>query len=126
MSALALFAEIKTAFTDRKKHRSFILFICDPLKYKMGSPVLCLKMVSPLFTGNPKTGILADSEDPDEMPHNAAFHQCLHWHCLLRLKQPSRTEKKHRSFILFICDPLKYKMGSPVLNVLLCMKYAQG
>ena len=28
---------------------------------------------------------LANSEDPDEMPHNAALHQCLH--CLLRQKQ---------------------------------------
>ena len=29
-------------------------------------------------------GILANSEDPDEMPHNVAFHLGLH--CLLRLK----------------------------------------
>ena len=29
-----------------------------------------------------KTGTLANSEDPDEMQHNAAFHQGLH--CLLR------------------------------------------
>ena len=27
-------------------------------------------------------GTLANSEDPDEMPQTAAFHQCLH--CLLR------------------------------------------
>ena len=30
-------------------------------------------------------GTLANSEDPDEMQHNAAFHQGLH--CLLRLKR---------------------------------------
>ena len=35
-------------------------------------------------------GCLANNEDPDEMQHNAAFHQGLH--CLLRLKQPSGTE----------------------------------
>ena len=29
-------------------------------------------------------GTLANSEDPDEMQHDAAFHQGLH--CLLRLK----------------------------------------
>ena len=29
-----------------------------------------------------QTGTLANSEDPDEMQHNAAFHQGLH--CLLR------------------------------------------
>ena len=34
-------------------------------------------------------GSLATSEDPDEMQHNAAFHQGLH--CLLRLKQASGT-----------------------------------
>ena len=33
---------------------------------------------------------LENSEDPDEMQHNAAFHQGVH--CLLRLKQPSGTE----------------------------------
>ena len=36
---------------------------------------------------------LANSEDPDEMQHNAAFHQSLH--CLLGLQQPSWTEKHH-------------------------------
>ena len=35
-------------------------------------------------------GTLANSEDQDEMQHDAAFHQGLH--CLLRLKQPSGTE----------------------------------
>ena len=29
-------------------------------------------------------GTFANSEDPDEMQHNAAFHQGLH--CLLKLK----------------------------------------
>ena len=38
-------------------------------------------------------GILANSEDPDEMLHNAAFHQGLHY--LLQLKQPSGTEIHH-------------------------------
>ena len=32
-------------------------------------------------SGNLQTGTLANSEDPDEMQHNAAFHQGLH--CLL-------------------------------------------
>ena len=38
-------------------------------------------------------GTLANSEDPDEMQHNAAFHQGLH--CLLLLKQLSGTEINH-------------------------------
>ena len=31
-----------------------------------------------LYTGDSKMRTLANIEDPDEMPHNAAFHQCLH------------------------------------------------
>ena len=34
-------------------------------------------------------GTLANSKDPDEMQHNAAFHQGLY--CLVRLKQSSGT-----------------------------------
>ena len=67
-------------------------------------------LFNPLYTGNLKTGTLANSEDPDEMQHNAAFHQGLH--CLLRLRQLSGTEVHHNS----TCDPLKYTMGSPVFN----------
>ena len=35
-------------------------------------------------------GTLANSEDPEEMQHIAAFHQGLH--CLLRLKRSSKKE----------------------------------
>ena len=38
-------------------------------------------------------GTLANSEDPDEMQHNAELHQGMH--CLLRLKQSSGTEIHH-------------------------------
>ena len=38
----------------------------------------------------PFMGTLANSEDPDEMQHNAAFHQGLH--CLLRLKRSSEIK----------------------------------
>ena len=47
--------------------------------------LLCMK--------TPNLGTLANSEDPDEMQHAAAFH--LGFHCLLRLKQPSVTEEHH-------------------------------
>ena len=43
------------------------------------------KQVNPL-----KTGTLANSEDPDEMPNDATFHQGLH--CLLRQNQSSEKE----------------------------------
>ena len=47
---------------------------------------------------------LANSEDPDEMQHNAAFHQGLH--CFLSLKQPSGTEI-HHNLENSTCDHLK-------------------
>ena len=35
-------------------------------------------------------GTLVNREDPDEMPHNATFHQGLH--CLLRQNRTSKKE----------------------------------
>ena len=37
-------------------------------------------------------GTLSNSEDPDEMQHNAEFHQGLHC-LLLMIKQPSEWER---------------------------------
>ena len=34
--------------------------------------------INPLKTRETKTGTFANNEDPDEMLHYAAFHQCLH------------------------------------------------
>ena len=31
-----------------------------------------------LYSGHPKTGTFANSKDPDEMQHDAAFHLGLH------------------------------------------------
>ena len=53
-------------------------------------------------------GTLANSEDPDEMQHNAAFNRGLH--CLLRLKQPSVVEMHHNSE-KFYRLPLKVHNG---------------
>ena len=63
-------------------------------------------------------GTLANSEDPDEMHHKAAFHQGPH--CFLTLKQPSDTEID-QNIKTSTCDPLKYTMGSPILIVSICM-----
>ena len=61
-------------------------------------------------------GTLANSEDPDEMQHDAAFHQGLHY--LLRLKQsPSGIEIHHNFFENSTCDPLNCKMDNPMLIV---------
>ena len=45
----------------------------------------------PLQTGNPSMGTLTISKDPDEMPHNAAFGQGLHY----LLRQNLSKEKKY-------------------------------
>ena len=37
-----------------------------------------------------ETGMFANSEDPDEMPHNAIFHQDLHY--VLRQNRSSEKE----------------------------------
>ena len=63
-------------------------------------------------------GTLANSEDPGEIQHSAAFNQDLH--CLLRFIQPSATEI-HNQTGISTCDPLKYSMGSPILIVSICM-----
>ena len=56
-----------------------------------------------LDTCNLQTGTLANCEDPDEMPHNVAFHQGLH--CL----------QKHHDLEISTIEPLKYKMGNSIL-----------
>ena len=51
-------------------------------------------------------GTVANSEDPNEMQHNAAIHQGLH--CLLKSKQfSSWTEEIHCNLVNFSRDPLK-------------------
>ena len=51
-----------------------------------------------------------NSEDPEEMPKNAAFHQGLH--CLLKQKQSSEKEMQIY-FEIITCDPLMYTMDLP-------------
>ena len=55
---------------------------------------------SVLYTGDPLISTLTNSEDPDEMPHYAAFHLGLH--CVLRQK---RSSKKETQFHFGTCDP---------------------
>ena len=59
-------------------------------------------------------GTLANSEDTDEMLHNAAFHQGLY--CLQR---QNLSSGKEISYFLEIktCDPSKYTMDHPMLTV---------
>ena len=51
----------------------------------------------------------AKSDDPNEMPHNAAFHLGLH--CLLNTKPIFRKIQLFGEIIT--CDPTVYTMGHP-------------
>ena len=51
---------------------------------------------------------LVNSEDPDEMQHNAAFHQGLH--CLLRRKRSSDKRKQY-FFLNYNLTPLDMYIG---------------
>ena len=62
---------------------------------------------------------MANSEDPDEMPHKAAFHQVQH--CLLR--QNGSSEK---DFLIITCNPSIYTMEHPDLTVSNCMENSIG
>ena len=59
-------------------------------------------------------GPLANSNDPDEMQHDAAFHQDLH--CLLKSKQPSGTDI-HHVLETSTCDPSNTKSTSIVKTI---------
>ena len=47
-------------------------------------------MLNPLYASDSLIHTLANSEDPDELPHNVAFHQGLHY--LIIQKQSSEKE----------------------------------
>ena len=60
-----------------------------------------------------KTGALANSEDPDEMPHNTAFHQS-------PMFAKTKSIFRERNTIwgeIITCDPSKYTMDHPDLTV---------
>ena len=46
--------------------------------------------INPLKIGNPQTGTMANSEDPDESSHKVAFHHGLH--CFLRQNRTSAKQ----------------------------------
>ena len=70
----------------------------------------------PMWNRNPKKGTLANSEEPDEMPHYAVFHR------LLRQKQSS--EKKIKYYLkIFTCDLSIYTMNHPDFTIKLYGKF---
>ena len=67
-------------------------------------------------------GTLKNSEDPDEMPRDAAFHLGLR--CLLR--QNLSSEKETFFLEIITCDPAIYAMDHPDLTVSNCMGNSIG
>ena len=67
-------------------------------------------MIKSSFTGNLFADFAANTEDTDEMPHHAAFHQGLH--CLLRKNITPRTQMHHTcSLEILTCDTLEIFTG---------------
>ena len=62
---------------------------------------------------------MANSEDPDEMLQNAAFHQGLH--CLLRYKIQSSGAEIHNYLEISTCVPLIYIKDILILIVFIFM-----
>ena len=73
-----------------------------------------IPLAYPLYASDSELHALANSEDPDEMPHDAAFHLGLH--CLLRQK---RSAEKEIQFLFgnITCDPSIYTMDHPKFMV---------
>ena len=68
-------------------------------------------------------GTLVNSEDPDDMLHNLAFHQGLHY--LLRKIRSTEKEKQYFGEII-ICDPSIYTMDHPAFIVCSFMENSIG
>ena len=73
-----------------------------------------------VYSKHPNAYLRIQSDDPDEMQHNAAFHQALHY--LLKFKQHSGTEI-HHNVENSSCDTT---MSSLVLIVSMCILIVCG
>ena len=67
------------------------------------------------MTRNSIKGTLANSEDPDEMMHHAAFHQGLH--CVLRQNKSSEKELYIFFFEIITCNHSLCTMDRPDLTI---------
>ena len=61
-------------------------------------------------------GTLANSEDPDEMQHNTAFHQGLYCAKIKTIFRERNTNLENSTR-----NPFKYTMDSPILTVSICI-----
>ena len=69
------------------------------------------RYLNPLRTGYPKTGTLANSEDPDKMSHFTMF-------CTVCLDKINLQRKKYNIFLkIMTCNPSIYTIDHPDLTV---------
>ena len=71
-------SEIKLLYLTKGINGTFYLATLDTCI----NIVFAFGLLYPPYTGTHKKGVLANIEDPDDMPHSVAFHQGLH--CLIR------------------------------------------
>ena len=97
-------------YTFESYQRNFHFFVCKGvgLNYQEASTLSILETPKRILWQTVKT----------QKKCSIAFHQGLH--CLLRFKQPSGTDI-HYNLENSTGDPLKHTMGSPILNVSICM-----
>ena len=69
----------------------FLIFLAIPQNLVYVSKALCVCLVESFWIHVLVNMRFDNSEDPDEMPHNAAFHQDLH--CLQIEKNKSTCQK---------------------------------
>ena len=62
------------------------------------------ELFNPFYSGYLHTDTLANSEDPDEMPHNVTDNITF-------------MTEMHQNLECFTCDPSKCKMGNSILNL---------
>ena len=63
-------------------------------------------------------GTLTKIEDPDEMPHQVAFHQGLQ---VLLMSKQSIGSVIYHNLENPVCDPLKYIIDNSMLIALICL-----
>ena len=68
-----------------------------------------------MYSAKPLMGTLANSDDPVEMQHNAAFHQILH--CFLSLKHPSEGAKMNHYLVCFCLFDLILYVPSTIFQL---------
>ena len=92
--------------------------------FSVRKDMFILFVLNPLKTRNIKMGTLTNNEDPDEMSHDAAFHQSLH--CFLRQHLYSEKETQYIFLKIISCWPSIYTMNNSDINICFFMENSIG